>query len=214
MNQKICCIFGAGDFTDSHTMPDNAFYIAADGGLKHLEKLNITPDVILGDFDSYDIKDYKENCIVFPKEKDYTDMFLAVKYAHELGYKEIHIYGGLGGKRFDHTFANIQMLEYYLKLGCKVILFGANEVITAISAHNRKAASISFDETNSGYISLFAVGGNVSGLTIKGLKYELNNATITTDFPLCVSNEFCSKQADISISSGTLLIIKQSESGA
>ena len=207
MNQKICCIFGAGDFSDTHTMPDNAFYIAADGGLKHLEKLNITPDVILGDFDSYNIKDYNENCIVFPKEKDYTDMFLAVKYAHELGYKEIHIYGGLGGKRFDHTFANIQMLEYYLKLGCKVILFGANEVITAISAHNQKAASISFDETNSGYISLFAVGGNVSGLTIKGLKYELENHTLSSAFPLGVSNEFTGNNAIVTFKSGTLLII-------
>lgn len=207
MNKKICCIFGAGDFSSEHTIPDKAFVIAADGGLAHLEKLNITPDVILGDFDSYDMLNTNQNIVVFPKEKDYTDMFLAVKHAYELGYKDIYIYGGLGGSRFDHTFANIQLLEYFSKLGCKIILFGFNETITAISAFDNNSAHISINKSLTGYISLFALGGNVTGLNISGLKYELKDGMITTDFPLCTSNEFCNKEVNISISNGTLLII-------
>ena len=64
-----------------------------------------------------------------------------------------------------------------------------------------------FDSTAKGYISLFAVGGNVEALSIKGLKYELENYTLKSEFPLGVSNEFTGKCAEITFNSGTLMII-------
>lgn len=206
LNKKVCCIFGAGDVPDKIIIPDKAFIIAADGGLSHLNTLGLTPDIVLGDFDSYSNVISYENIIKYPKEKDYTDMFLAVKYGFDHNFRDFYIYGGLGGKRFDHSVANLQMLEHFSKKGCKINLYGKNQVVTAISADS-SPASIAFDASCQGYISLFASGGKVTGLTIKGLKYELENSKLLTDFPLCVSNEFCGKDAAISIHTGTLIII-------
>ncbi len=207
LNEKVCCVFGAGDITDKVNIPDGAFIIAADGGLDHLNKLGIVPNVVLGDFDSFVTEKPNSSFVQYPKEKDYTDMFIAVQYGYDKGFRDFVIYGGLGGKRFDHSIANLQLLEHFAKKGCKVILYGKNEAVTAVSAHFSSPASISFDSTYEGYISLFAFGGAVTGLTIKGLKYELEDSLLTTDFPLCVSNEFCGKTAEISFNTGTLIII-------
>ena len=50
---KQCVIFCAAEF-DSLLQPieKTDYVIAADGGVKHTQKLGILPDEILGDFDS------------------------------------------------------------------------------------------------------------------------------------------------------------------
>ena len=207
MNKTSCCIFGAGDVPDVINIPDNAYIIAADGGLGYLNKLGVNPDIILGDFDSYKEEISSSNFIKYPKEKDFTDMFIAVQYAHRRGFTNIFIYGGLGGNRFDHSVANLQLLEHFAKKGCNINLYGKNEIVTAISGVPSSPASISFDASHKGFISLFASGDKVTGLTIKGLKYELENSALSTDFPLGVSNEFCNKSAEITIKTGTLILI-------
>ncbi len=204
MEKKACYIFCAGDLYDEIIdIPENALVIAADGGLKHTETLGIKPDVILGDFDSYEKPDC--DCIVYPTEKDYTDSFIAAKYALENGIKTIHMFGVLGGKRLDHTVANLAMLEHFAKLGVDITLHGDSQLVQAIHADN--CTSVCFDSTASGYISIFAVGGSVEALSIRGLKYELENHTLNSEFPLGVSNEFTGKCAEISFKSGTLMII-------
>lgn len=207
-----CIIFGAGDlYIKDIAVPSDTMVIAADGGIYHTKKLGIRPDVILGDFDSSDIKEHTKDAIVFPAEKDYTDMFLAIEHGYNAGIRTFHIYGALGGKRIDHTIANLQILEHFAKLNCEIFLYGENQIITAISAINDKGATVQFDSSLSGYISLFAVGSKVTGLTINGLKYTLYDYTLTTDFPICISNEFCGFESTIKFSSGTLLIVIQSQ---
>ena len=205
MENNICYIFCAGDlYYDEITIPADTFIIAADGGLEHTELLGIKPDVIMGDFDSAEKPD--SDCIVYPTEKDYTDSFLAAKYAYDNGYRTIHMYGCIGGKRLDHTVANIAMLEYFAKLRCDITLHADGQLVQAFCADG-DAVSVLFDDAKKGYISLFAVGGNVDGLTVKGLKYELDNYTLTSAFPLGISNEFINSTAEISFNNGTLLII-------
>ena len=212
MNDKVCYIFGAGDlYAASVDIPQEALVIAADGGLYHTKKLGITPDVFLGDFDSADKTEAGENCVVFPSKKDYTDMFLAVEYGRKQGYTIFEIYGGLGGRRIAHTLANIQMLVYYAKMGCTLRLHG-NQTLLAVFTNDpessgRACVKLCFDAENRGYISLFALGGKVCGLTISGLKYTLENAELTSDFPLGVSNEFTGKPASVSFACGSLLVI-------
>ena len=70
---------------------------------------------------------------------------------------------------------------------------------------------MSFDENYTGYISVFALDGDVKGLTVTGLKYQLEEKTLESDFPLGVSNEFCGEKSNISFSSGTLLIVCQKQ---
>ena len=213
MNQKkSCCIFGAGDlYVKQVCIPSDALVIAADGGLYHLRTLGIRPDVFLGDFDSADKADAGENCVVFPSEKDYTDMFLAVEYGVKAGCTEFDLYGALGGTRFEHTYANLQLLEHFAAQGHILRLHGDGEIITAVSQPSSSAQdkTIYFDESHRGYLSLFAMGGEVRGVTLKGLKYPLDKQTLRTDFPLGVSNEFCGVPSEIRFTSGTLLMIWQ-----
>jgi thiamine pyrophosphokinase len=57
------------------------------------------------------------------------------------------------------------------------------------------------------YISIFALGGEAHGVSLKGLDYEVENITLTPDFPLGVSNKFTSREAEISVNNGALLVI-------
>ena len=193
-----CIIFCAAGF-DRLALPigQDDIVIAADGGLVHTQALGIAPDVILGDFDSLGYTPQGAN--VFPVEKDDTDMLAAIKHGLELGYKDFRIYAGTGG-RFDHTLANIQCLLYlknrgavgYLVDGTGMILVLQNEVI-----HLNKNLE--------GYLSLFALGKNAKGVTIQGMKYPLENYTLTNDFPIGISNEFIGDEAMISVEEGELV---------
>ena len=101
-----CVIFCAAEFDDLIMPPEQEdFLIAADGGLKHLQKLGIQPDEILGDFDSLGY--IPADSRVFPVEKDDTDAMLAARRGLALGYREFLFYGSLDGPRLDHTVVSL-----------------------------------------------------------------------------------------------------------
>ena len=175
--------------------------IAADGGYSTLKKLNIKPDLVVGDFDSLGEAPKDETVIKHPIKKDDTDTLLAVKIGLEKGYKTFVIYGAVGG-RLDHTVATIQTATFVAENGGIAYIYDGNHTVTAI-----KNSSINFKANAKGYISIFALSGVAKGVTIKGLLYELNNAEITPSFPIGVSNEFISKESKISVKDGILTII-------
>lgn len=209
---RICYIFAAGDlYQDAVEIPAGALVIAADGGLYHTARLGIRTDVFLGDFDSANRADAGADCVVYPSEKDYTDSFLAVEYGIRQGCTVFEIYGAFGGKRLDHTVANLQMLEHFAALGYTLRLHGDGQLVTAVSnmpeKSGKQSVSLHFSQEMHGYLSLFAIGGSVTGVTLRGLKYPLTDATLTTDFPLGVSNEFCGKPSEVCFSGGTLMMM-------
>jgi len=116
-------IFCAAEF-DGLAAPigPSDFILAADGGLRHTEKLNITPHGILGDFDSLGYT--PEGAQVFPVEKDDTDAMLAARKGLELGYRDFLFYGALDGPRLDHTIANFQTLQFLTDRGAGGFLVG------------------------------------------------------------------------------------------
>lgn len=196
-----CYIVGAGDFNEkSLDITGGDIVIAADGGYRHLDKIGIKPDVYMGDFDSAPKPDTDGEIDVFKCEKDDTDTLLAVKHGFELGFKSFKIYGGCGG-RADHTFANIQTLAYIVSRGGRAMLFGNSEVYTVTDS------KIEFGGNMKGKISVFSLSGKAEGVSIKGLKYELEDSVLTNLFPLGVSNEFTGKPSEITVKNGLLLII-------
>ena len=206
MNNSICYIIGAGEnYGLDFTPTSNDYVIAADAGIRYLEQCGITADLVIGDFDSLDDTPAHPNIRVLNPEKDDTDMLAAVREGIKAGYSVFHIYCGMGG-RIDHTIANMQILAYLSQNGMQGLLFGKDSVITAIT--NQK---ITFDKIPSGYISVFSYTEKSESVNLRGLKYELNNATLTSTFPLGVSNEFIGKKSSISVSSGTLLIVLPKE---
>lgn len=202
MKTAICYIVGAGDnYGLDFTPTSNDFVIAADAGIRYLEQSGVTANLVIGDFDSLDGTPTHPNTTTLSAEKDDTDMLAAVREGIKAGYSSFHIYCGMGG-RIDHTIANIQILAYLSQNNMQGFLFGKDSVITAIT--NRK---LSFDPIPSGYVSVFSYTEKSEGVYLHGLKYKLENATLTNTFPLGVSNEFIGKESSISVRAGTLLIV-------
>ena len=199
---NTCYIFGAlnTEIVDFNPQ-ENDLIIAADGGYSTLKKLNIKPDLVVGDFDSLGEAPKDETVIKHPIKKDDTDTLLAVKIGLEKGYKTFVIYGAVGG-RLDHTVATIQTATFVAENGGIAYIYDGNHTVTTI-----KNSSINFKANAKGYISIFALSGVAKGVTIKGLLYELNDAEITPSFPIGVSNEFISKESEISVKDGVLTII-------
>ena len=74
----------------------------------------------------------------------------------------------------------------------------------------RKAGKICIhkEEQFGKYVSFFTVGGDVSGLTLKGFKYPLDGYDLTVaDSGLTVSNEIAAETAEVTYDRGSLLMI-------
>lgn len=197
-----CYIFGAGDVTLLHQRPQESDYvIAADGGWLACQDALVVPDLLIGDFDSLHGRPDFHNVMQFPVEKNDTDMMLAIKHGLELGHREFHLYGGLGGRRTDHTIANLQALVYLARHGATGWLYGDGEVYTAI--HN---GALTLPAKERGILSVFCFGAEARGVTICGAQYEVEDVVLTADFPLGVSNHFIGKQVRISVDDGNLLL--------
>ena len=180
--------------------------IAADGGLKHTEKLGITADVVLGDFDSLGFTPV--GATVFPVEKDDTDAMLAVRRGLELGYRDFLLYGSLDGPRLDHTVANFQTLQFLCDQGAFGMLCGITTIAAVV-----KNGSLRFPAGCRGNVSVFCMGPDARGVTLKGLYYPLEKGTLTAGFPVGVSNQFTGAEAEIAVEDGSLLVIWEGKNG-
>lgn len=208
-----CIIIGAGDLTVGSLPydPETDYIIAADGGLMYCGVLELEPDLIIGDFDSVDgeygaaVKTIREafpqKVVTLPTEKDDTDMLAAIKEGLKLGYKSFRLYGANGG-RLEHTIANIQLLRYLKEQGATGYIMDGNGMILLAEKE-----SIRFRETMEGYVNIFSLNEKARGVNIRGLKYNLENATLTNSMPIGISNEFVGEAAEISVEDGCLLII-------
>lgn len=194
-------IIGNGDIKDydyikGKICPDD-FIICADGGYNHAEKMGLTPDILIGDFDS--ARDYEniKNRIRYPERKDYTDGELAVTYAVEHGYEDIALIAMTGG-RADHTIADILLLN---KCPRGVLIDDNNEIYLLkdrVEINGRKGQTL----------SIIPINGNAEGITTDGLEYPLNNETLYFADTRGISNVMLENKCTISIKNGMALIIK------
>ena len=204
---KKCIIFCAAEFdAPVEAISSEDFVIAADGGLRHTKALGITPNEVLGDFDSLGFVPAGAN--VFPVEKDDTDAMLAARRGLDLGFREFWFYGSLDGPRLDHTVANFQTLQFLADRGAAGYLIGKNQMVTAL-----KDGTLRFPAGREGTLSVFCLGPDARGVTLRGLYYPLENGTLTPGFPLGVSNHFTGEPAEISVKNGSLLVIWDQAAG-
>ena len=200
---KRVLIFGGGVYGDEFPVisPED-FIIAADKGAEILARHGITPHITVGDFDSSSVIP-EENVIKLPVEKDVTDTHAAVEIALEKGAREIHIYGGMGG-RVDHTFANYALIASLAEKGIAAYLYGEGYRITALF-NGKITLSGKIGET----LSVFSWSEESKGVTLRGVKYPLEKSVLHKSFALGVSNSFSEKTAEISVSDGILLIMQE-----
>ena len=202
-----CLIFCAAEF-DAPAVPIEAddYLLAADGGLRHVEKLNLSPHGIIGDFDSLGF--IPAGAQVFPVEKDDTDAMLAARKGLELGYREFLFYGALDGPRLDHTVSNFQTLQFLADRGATGYLVGKDYIVTVI-----REETVEFPADAAGVLSLFCLGPDAEGVTLENLHYPLQNGRLTSGFPLGVSNHFTGKSARITVQKGSLLALWDRKNG-
>lgn len=200
---KKCCIIAGGDMNDYSVFRSQGVYtICADAGIVHARNLGITPDVLIGDFDTY-TGGLPSACEVirYPVKKDDTDSMLAIKLGLERGFTDFDIYGALGG-RIDHTYANIQSLMYILSRGGSGRIIGDREEITLLLPGKYR-----FPVKDGYYFSLFSYSHECKGLSIRGAEYDVENVVLTNTFPLGISNEIKSDFCEISFESGIILAV-------
>lgn len=196
-------IFAGGEIPDYSFINTQAdLVICADRGIVHAKKLGIVPDIVTGDFDSYTgkIPERGEIYRTVP-EKDDTDTMLAVKLALERGVTDIRLYGATGG-RFDHTFANVQTLIYAHEHGCKMSIHDTDNIITI-----QGAGTESYERYDDWYFSVFSLTEKLRIEKMTGVKYCLEDYTLTQGFPLGVSNEI-TDTAVITVKNGLALIVR------
>ena len=186
------------------------YIICADAGMRFCHEAEITPDLILGDFDSVDEESYEYFKIVcpermerFPTHKDETDTELALLRAIEAGADAITMIGATG-TRLDHVMGNIQMLKLALdrQVSCQIV--DAHNRIRMVQGEVTLKKADQFGK----YVSLLPFTPEVTGITLKGFAYEVDDFTLVSGIARGVSNELEAETATITCKDGILLVIE------
>lgn len=203
MNMERCFIFAAGSFYGLRERPaPGDLVIAADAGYRACQREGIVPDLLLGDFDSMEPPEGFAQLLRLPVEKDDTDTLAAIRAGLERGCTDFRIYGGTGGKRLDHTLANLQSLLFLRRRGARGFLYDDDFIWTVIED---EATTIE-KTVEWGLVSAFCLGDRAEGVCEEGLQYPLKDAVLTPDFPVGVSNHILEPEARVSVRRGVLAV--------
>ncbi|MBQ0052112.1 MAG: thiamine diphosphokinase [Treponema sp.] len=201
-----CVIIGAAQISNYEKIkgflqPDD-FYIVCDGGLNHLEPLQITPNLIIGDFDSHENPHLPIETIVLPHEKDDTDSVYALKTALSRGYRNF-LFIGMLGNRLDHSLGNLSMLLKCHHEGAKAVMVDEYSEMEIVGSDPAEITD------NYSYFSLLNISGKARGIEIKNALYNLKEGEINVTYQYGVSNEVLpGKTATVKVKEGNLLLIK------
>jgi thiamine pyrophosphokinase len=215
MRRKRAVIFTNGDLPDPEAvrafLHADDYLIAADGGLKHMDRLHLRPHLLIGDMDSVEPSRLQElrnspvEILRFPIEKDESDLELALQAALDRGFKSILIVAATGG-RLDQTLGNIALL-FHVPVNVNVQLESGSEEIllcrNLVSIHGQPGD----------IVSLIPWGTSVKGVTTSGLKFTLKNETLLPDKTRGISNVMLRSKARIQITDGSLICIHTRKSG-
>ncbi len=201
-----CVIVGGADINNYKEvrkyLKNDDFCIFCDSGLKHISGLETKPDLIVGDFDSYEKPSTDTETIVLPREKDDTDTVFGIKEAIKRGFDDFLLIGVIGN-RLDHSLVNVSVLNYLHENGKK------GKIVDDYSEMEIIADNTAEITDNFSYFSLINMFGVSEGVTIKNAKFPLENETITSDYQYATSNEVLKGHtAEVSITKGKLLLIK------
>ena len=201
-----CVIISAGPFCDllylSGLLMEDDYIIAADGGWQLATLMGVKPSVLVADFDSMTIPCVPEDVrvVTLPTQKDVTDTAQALAIGYEAGYREFVLLGCTGG-RLDHQQAALTVAAEYARRDCDVALADEKNEI-----HLLTPGEYAFTALDGEKVSLFAFGGDVTGLFSDGLAYEITDMTLSPFDALCVSNECVEEEFAILFKSGLLAL--------
>lgn len=183
------------------------FIIACDAGYRNCAPLHCRPNIVLGDFDTAPCPQQEDDdIVVLPHVKDDTDTEYAAKLASEKGFDEVLMLGGLGGRRLEHTLANLATGLGLEQRGVRAVLQDERTRITFVMPGETRR----YTKENYFYLSVFPMEGRAEGVCERGSFYELTDAVLTAGYPLGVSNEYAAGSDCITISTrtGALVVLE------
>lgn len=206
--KQECMIIGAAPVRNNRIFkefdPKNYYVICADAGYETALKLGISPDLIVGDFDSAKRKPNGEiNCVALPVEKDVTDTMFAVTKGFSMGFRSFVLVGCLGGARFDHSLANLEVLQYIQEHGGHGIL--ADDTTKLFLIHDER---LRVTRMKGAVVSVFPYNGPSCTVSYTGMQYPLTHEALTCGgTPMGVSNRIMEDPAEIRVHAGTALVV-------
>lgn len=207
-DKQKCMIIGAVPVRNKDIFHDfdpvQYFVICADAGYEIALENGIRPDLIVGDFDSASEPPPEElDCLTLPVKKDVTDTMYAAMRGVQMGFKEFVLVGCLGGRRFDHSLANLEVMYYITKRSCTAILAGDTD--RGIMLQNKK---MRITKSVGDIVSVFPYGDHSCTVSYSGLDYPLYRKTLAVgSTPMGVSNQVVEDPAEITVHSGTALVM-------
>lgn len=205
-------IFANGNISDRYStltlIHKGDLLIAADGGARHCQLLGLTPNYVIGDLDSIDPQQMEDlrakgvRFITYPRDKDQTDLELALDLATSKGAQEIHLLGLLGG-RIDQTLANLLLLARDEWRSARLSISDGQDSAYLL----RSGEHLNIQGKPGDTISLIPLSALVIGITTHDLRWELSKSTLKFGSTLGISNEMLQPTAYIEITDGKLLVI-------
>jgi thiamine pyrophosphokinase len=206
----LAVIFANGEFSEPRDLrallAKAEFIVAADGGAEHCARLSIQPHVLIGDFDSVskDVRAAMEakgaKVLVFPTNKDKTDLELAVEHSIRAGADKVVILGGLG-RRWDHSLANLLLAAQPQFADIRVSFIQGEQRLHILRGENDIDAQVGER------VSLIPLGGAALGITTTGLAYPLRDEMLNLGSTRGVSNVVVAKEPRVKIRLGVLLCV-------
>ncbi len=184
--------------------PRHYYVICADAGYESALKAGIQPDLVVGDFDSA-----KEpppdtvKCLTLPVEKDVTDTMFAVLRGFSMGFRSFLLLGCLGGERFDHSLANLEVLQYIREHGGHGIMADAHTKVFLLHDERLKMTNMM-----GATVSVFPYNGSACTVSYLGLQYPLNREQLSCGgFPMGISNQVAEDPAEVRVHNGSALVV-------
>ena len=180
--------------------------VCADAGVQQLDRLRLSPDLIVGDFDSSTRPDLQCECIQLIPEKDDTDTMHALQVIIDRGCTEVWIACATGG-RLDHLLSNLSLCEYAHTRGCRCTIVDAQNELTFLAP----GETVLEPDTRYRYFSLIPLDFALNHLTITGAKYNISDASVERTQIYTVSNEIAGSCARIELGQGRAFLIRSAD---
>ena len=206
MSNLITCVVCGGVPVADHVLSDycgkSDIVIAADAGFDHLKRVNITPDILVGDMDSIAPESFQNvsgvEVVRFPRDKDRSDTEIAVELALTRGADRTIILSG-AGLRMDHFLANMSLLAKYPG---RAMMADDSSVAFSIGSD---CCRCTIDNCDGVVFSVFSFGLSASDITIHGAKWEADGIEMIPG-SLGLSNVITADTLTVSVGSGILIL--------
>lgn len=180
----------------------DALCIAADGGIRNCRLCGVTPQLLVGDFDSAADLPQDVECLRYPPRKNNTDGQLAAEEAVRCGATEVIIIGGLDG-RLDHTLSCLAIAEQLAQSGIACTIENGQNRVRFL-----ENGTLTVPKSDYRYFGVVTLDRQARGVTLTGCRYPLHEAIISRLEQYAVSNEVAGDAARVTVRDGAVFVIE------